>query len=820
MSIKTIFSNRKNKVLAGVMATAIAVTSFGAMLAGTLATPNPVNFEENPNIGSATVLTVGEDNFSEGRGGVGTYYMSDNTVASANYADREITVTPVAAGQSSLFYSTAVTNGAPRIDRVDFWVKDLANVAEYTQPNSEVRLKDAVSGETIELAFEIKNGKGESYSKDSIDWISTNNAVIDADFMSYSKGTDRLTIESAGSKGIASLVGTFKDIWGREQYIVFTVAVGVNTGSYVAGPSEDGKYYKPTEAENVYEEVNKNGSSKDPEIYILDPDNSVGKQPPKLTGDEVVVEKITDEMNDEIPPASDFDADKNGYLDPTEKDNWETAKNNAETQGVVKGEDGNYYKKITPPGIWQEVEFGTDGSVVAKEPANYVGDKSDTPDPLVPLYKINAPADTTNSNPSAADYDNTYEGYLTNKPSDVNSEYSKWQKDVAEKANVKVESVTVTPATVTVDKGKTQQFAASVKGTNNPSQTVTWRVSSTKSTISATGLLTVSASETATTLTVTAISSADPTKSSTATVAVRSVTSVTISPTSASVEKGKTKQFSASVKGVNSPSQAVKWTINSTKSTISAAGLLTVAAAETAKTLTVKVTSTADSTKSASATVTVITPITAGKPSAVTTSNPGRTLSKAKSGDTSTWIEIARNGEYSLILRTTAVSSSKQFNSLTAGNNYIGSNAQSLVNDWMKSSLGASANLRNYTVRNTAINNIGSYGKNTDGFSEPTKTLDNGKSTNNIAFLLSYGEAANFCSINWYNGSDYKASPAMARTNWEKLPDRVSDPWWLRSPGSGNTYASHVYHTGNINSNVLTLFSIRPALWVHQSIFN
>ena len=84
-----------------------------------------------------------------------------------------------------------------------------------------------------------------------------------------------------------------------------------------------------------------------------------------------------------------------------------------------------------------------------------------------------------------------------------------------------INSVTVSPATAEVVKGKTQQFTATVDKTGDIAETVTWSVNSTKSTISDTGLLTVGADETAKTLTVTATSTADTTKSGTATVTVK-----------------------------------------------------------------------------------------------------------------------------------------------------------------------------------------------------------------------------------------------------------------------------------------------------------
>ena len=172
-----------------------------------------------------------------------------------------------------------------------------------------------------------------------------------------------------------------------------------------------------------------------------------------------------------------------------------------------------------------------------------------------------------------------------------------------------VTGVTLDPPSPTVAKGGTQQFTASVTGTNNPAQTVTWDVTGGVSgTGIFNGLLTVSANETATTLTVKATSIVDTTKFGTATVTVvvpPTVTSVTVTPASANVAAGAFIQFAASVTGTNNPAQTVTWSVNGVSETTIVNGLLTVAANETAATLTVRATSIVDTTKSGTATVTV-----------------------------------------------------------------------------------------------------------------------------------------------------------------------------------------------------------------------
>lgn len=86
---------------------------------------------------------------------------------------------------------------------------------------------------------------------------------------------------------------------------------------------------------------------------------------------------------------------------------------------------------------------------------------------------------------------------------------------------------------------------------------------------------------------------------------VQSVTSVTVSPATATVNKGNMLQLNATVETENFAPTSVVWSVNSEISTISATGLLTVPVTETAETLTVTATSTFDDTKTGTATTTV-----------------------------------------------------------------------------------------------------------------------------------------------------------------------------------------------------------------------
>ena len=186
-----------------------------------------------------------------------------------------------------------------------------------------------------------------------------------------------------------------------------------------------------------------------------------------------------------------------------------------------------------------------------------------------------------------------------------------------------VTGVSISPAGATVEAGKTVQFSATVNGTGEFSQEVTWSVSggvNAGTSISADGLLTVAADETATSLTVTAAASGDSSKSASATVTVTppaAVTGVSVSPAGATVEAGKTVQFNATVNGTGGFSQEVTWSVSggvSAGTSISANGLLTVAADETATSLTVTATASGDSGIYGTATVTVTQPSTPDEP--------------------------------------------------------------------------------------------------------------------------------------------------------------------------------------------------------------
>jgi hypothetical protein len=179
-----------------------------------------------------------------------------------------------------------------------------------------------------------------------------------------------------------------------------------------------------------------------------------------------------------------------------------------------------------------------------------------------------------------------------------------------------ISAVTVSPATATVTKGGTQTFTATVVGTGSPAQTVNWSIVEQVvqgTAITTGGVLIVATGETAPSFTIQATSTVDTGKSGTAVVTVSStaatVGAVTVSPATVTVAKGETQTFTATVAGTGAPAQTVTWSVEGAAATGTAitgdGGVLTVAAGETATSLTVRATSTVDTGKSGTAAVTV-----------------------------------------------------------------------------------------------------------------------------------------------------------------------------------------------------------------------
>ena len=180
-------------------------------------------------------------------------------------------------------------------------------------------------------------------------------------------------------------------------------------------------------------------------------------------------------------------------------------------------------------------------------------------------------------------------------------------------------AVTVSPATATVPLGGHQQFTATVANTTNTA--VAWSISgsgcsgATCGTITTAGLYSAPASvPSPAQVTVKATSVADPTRSGSAVVTVSLPVAVSVSPTSATVTAGTQKQFTATV--ANTSNTAVTWSVSgsgcsgATCGVVSSTGLYTAPSTVPSPAIvSLKATSVSDPTKSGTASITIVPPV-------------------------------------------------------------------------------------------------------------------------------------------------------------------------------------------------------------------
>ncbi len=167
-------------------------------------------------------------------------------------------------------------------------------------------------------------------------------------------------------------------------------------------------------------------------------------------------------------------------------------------------------------------------------------------------------------------------------------------------------SVMVSPGSVTLGQAQTQAFAASVANTSNAG--VTWTLSPAVGTVSASGFYTAPASiSSPQSVTVKATSVADPTRTATASISLTPPISVMVSPGSVTLGQAQTQAFAASV--ANTSNAGVTWTLSPAVGTVSASGLYTAPASiSSPQSVTVKATSVADPTRTATASISLTPP--------------------------------------------------------------------------------------------------------------------------------------------------------------------------------------------------------------------
>jgi len=221
----------------------------------------------------------------------------------------------------------------------------------------------------------------------------------------------------------------------------------------------------------------------------------------------------------------------------------------------------------------------------------------------------------------------------------------------------------------------------------------------------------------------------------------------------------------------------------------------------------------------------------------------GRVLSGSVVGDCSVWVEVARYGDCSLIVRKNYLNianTSGYYGDLgrqvcsfggLSGNAYGGDClVRGYVNAWfsgeaseLADSLPVGARMRGYAMRHDAVLVVGSSNVEVslfDGFSRPTVLAGAGEA--DVAFVLSFSEVANFMSRSFFDrNAGFKVSSFVASANYAKLSvPFVGCGMWLRSPGEFGSVVGCLDSTGRVSQYPTGGDGfVYPAVWVHSSIF-
>jgi hypothetical protein len=197
-----------------------------------------------------------------------------------------------------------------------------------------------------------------------------------------------------------------------------------------------------------------------------------------------------------------------------------------------------------------------------------------------------------------------------------------------------------------------------------------------------------------------------------------------------------------------------------------------------------------------------------------------RSLTGADIGDDSSdWLEIATKGDYSLIVRKTALTGTVAFGAVN--NNYLQSTLRGKINTWYAGLVEADSALVENAVTHNAISRLGTAMiKVDDGYSLPLGETP--ETTTDIAFPLSSSEAISFLSKQHYVQNSWQrvSSSSEAAANWNEL---AVGGGWFRSPCSAvANNAAALDSQGDASSGPIdaTYWSVRPALWVSSDIFD
>ena len=234
-------------------------------------------------------------------------------------------------------------------------------------------------------------------------------------------------------------------------------------------------------------------------------------------------------------------------------------------------------------------------------------------------------------------------------------------------------------------------------------------------------------------------------------------------------------------------------------------------------------------TKTAIVAVNVAANVAPGTPEADSPGSGGRVVPPELSMDGAAWLEIARNGSYSLLIRTANLPSV----SVTSNGTYSATMISACDNFY--SGMSSNSAIRKYAVTNNHSGN-GTWNANphttTAGISTPNTTLA-GSTTSNIIFVPSSNEMGRYCAKRWITGTppgiSWTNNSNNAPASWEKLVTFTggNSSFWLRNAGNfSNENAYYRADIGDTDSRISsppdgqTSFGIRPVVWVHASIWD
>ena len=706
---------------------------------------------------------------------------------------------------------------------------------------------------------------------DAITWVSDAPSVATVDANSGE-------ITAVSNSGTANITGRFTDCYGQAQSISYSAVVGVLNSDAVVGPDGDNNYWKPVgEPSHIWEKVAEDGTSENPREYVYDKDD---EGPADSTNPSTPVTKGEDGKFWREGPANIWTLVlPNGELGGDDDKIWGGPDGQPRTPD---DESVKNFGTVANPDYWvsygENVFAGLNPSTGLIDGAltgggSYLNPKTNPVRPIFDNRGIDGHfyygpfQDNDGMDYYIGDnYDNLSgasngDGLLNSNDRNTLHSTDRIYYRKADGTMVDEKPVEVVPAanivfenlignTVKVDD---KQDAPTVKvlPDNATSTAVEWTSSNPEfATVDpitgeikgiATGKTTIMATVTNPSGSVPAVTIA----SYIVTIEPKFVAATDFSvPAVVAVHVGRTKAGPVpSITPANAEGYTIKYSSgNTARGTVNAdTGEVTGLSANTSATITATLTNDDGSQIVKTYRLRILVP---------------EVLSDDLTGD-GDWVEITRTGAYSLIVRGVSVGTSSfsrggQYRPYVEQSTTTASEAATsrgelrfAINNWYKNELSAGVRLRDYVVGHDALEKPGIYGSLNDpsGFSAPTGLAAPADGVD-VAFPLSFQEAASYCSTIWYelrgyDGSspvgDFVQSEQWAINNFCELNDAFMtgafSGGWLRSPGligkapDGSDFQLHMASFLNMNGNVdcspvLINGAVRPALWVRSTIFN